>query len=79
LKLFLVIVLAAAVSPFGHKANAGEWATLFNGKGGSGGSITWVDPSTKTIYIMLQNMKGGDSALTSSTFLNTAAAAKPPK
>jgi CubicO group peptidase (beta-lactamase class C family) len=49
------------------------------GKGGAGGSIIWVDPSTKTIYIMLQNMKGGDSGLTSSTFLNTAAKAIPLK
>ena len=49
------------------------------GKGGSGGSITWVDPSTKTIYIMLQNMWGGDKNLTHSTFLNTAAKAIPPK
>ncbi len=49
------------------------------GKGGSGGSLTWVDPSTKTIYIMLQNIKGGDKNLTHSTFLNTAAKAIPPK
>jgi len=47
------------------------------GKGGSGGSITWVDPSTKTIYIMLHNISGGDSDLASSTFLNTAAKAIP--
>jgi CubicO group peptidase (beta-lactamase class C family) len=33
------------------------------GKGGSGGSITWVDPRTKTIYIMLQNISGGDKDL----------------
>jgi CubicO group peptidase (beta-lactamase class C family) len=49
------------------------------GKGGSGGSTTWVDPSTKTIYIMLQNISGGDKNLTQSTFLNTAAKAIPPK
>jgi CubicO group peptidase (beta-lactamase class C family) len=49
------------------------------GKGGSGGSTTWVDPSTKTIYIMLQNIKGGNPSLASSTFLNTAAEAIPPK
>ena len=49
------------------------------GKGGSGGSITWVDTSTKTIYIMLQNVSGGDRDLTSSTFLYTATAAIPPK
>ena len=49
------------------------------GKGGSGGSMTWVDPSTKTIYIMLQNAWGGDRNLTSSTFLDTAAKAIPSK
>ena len=49
------------------------------GKGGSGGSMTWVDPSTKTIYIMLQNISGGDKNLTHATFLNTAAKAIPPK
>jgi CubicO group peptidase (beta-lactamase class C family) len=49
------------------------------GKGGAGGSITWVDPSTKTIYIMLQNAWGGDKNLTQSTFLDTAAKAIPPK
>ncbi|MEE3199735.1 MAG: serine hydrolase [Planctomycetota bacterium] len=49
------------------------------GKGGAGGSITWVDPSTKTIYIMLQNAWGGDKNLTQSTFLNTAAKAIPSK
>ena len=38
-----------------------------------------VDPSTKTIYIMLQNVSGGDRYLTSSTFLNTAAKAIPQK
>ena len=49
------------------------------GKGGAGGSVTWVDPSTKTIYIMLQNAWGGDKNLTHSTFLNTAAKAIPSK
>lgn len=49
------------------------------GKGGSGGSMTWVDPSTKTIYILLQNVWGGDKNLTHSTFLNTASKAIPPK
>jgi CubicO group peptidase (beta-lactamase class C family) len=79
------------VEPVGHGAGnyyglafqvavepQGETAALTKGsfgKGGSGGSITWVDPSTKTIYIMLQNISGGDKALASSTFLNTAAAA----
>ncbi len=47
------------------------------GKGGSGGSMTWVDPSTKTIYIMLQNAWGGDKNLTHFTFLNTASKAIP--
>jgi len=45
------------------------------GKGGSGGSATWVDPSTKTIYIILQNMYGGNTEIVRSTFLNTAAGA----
>jgi CubicO group peptidase (beta-lactamase class C family) len=46
------------------------------GKGGAGGSMTWVDPSTKTIYIMLQNAHTHDKKdLISSTFLNTATAA----
>jgi CubicO group peptidase (beta-lactamase class C family) len=51
------------------------------GKGGSGGSMTWIDPRTKTIYIMLQNTKSGNNNknLTQSTFLNTAAKAIPPK
>ena len=49
------------------------------GKGGAGGSITWVDPGTKTIYIMLQNAWGGDKNLTQSTFLNTATKAIPSK
>ena len=49
------------------------------GKGGSGGSLTWADPGTKTIYIMLQNTKSGDKNknLTHSTFLDTAAKAIP--
>ena len=45
------------------------------GKGGSGGSMTWIDPSNKTIYIMLQNAWGGDRNLTHFTFLDTAAGA----
>jgi len=49
------------------------------GKGGAGGSITWVDPGTKTIYIMLQNAWGGDKNVTQATFLNTAAKAIPSK
>ncbi len=49
------------------------------GKGGSGGSITWVDPSTKTIYIMMQNTKGVPKNLCGPTFLNAAAAAIPAK
>ena len=32
LRVYLVIVLAAAVSPFGKSVSADEWATLFNGK-----------------------------------------------
>jgi len=49
------------------------------GKGGSGGSLTWADPSTKTIYIMLQNTKSGDKNknLTHATFLDTATKAIP--
>ena len=39
------------------------------GKGGAGGSKTWVDPSTKTIYILLQNVPGVNKDLTESTFL----------
>ena len=51
------------------------------GKGGSGGSMTWMDPDTQTIYIMLQNAKSGDKNknLTHSTFLDTAAGAIPQK
>ena len=45
------------------------------GKGGSGGSMTWIDPDTQTIYIMLQNAWGGDRNLTHATFLDTAARA----
>ena len=43
--------------------------------------MTWIDPSTKTIYIMLQNAKSGDKNknFTHSTFLNTAAKAIPSK
>ena len=32
LKMFLVIVVAAAAGLFGKSASAGEWATIFNGK-----------------------------------------------
>jgi len=32
LTVILVTVVAAAVSPFGKSASAGEWATIFNGK-----------------------------------------------
>ena len=73
---FYALAFQEAVEPQGKIAalTKGSW-----GKGGSGGPITWVDPSTKTIYIMLQNVSGGDRDLTSSTFLNTAAKAIPPK
>ncbi len=48
------------------------------GKGGAGNS-TWVDPSTKTIYIVMQNISGGDNTLGMQTLLKTAAKALPPK
>ena len=73
---FHALAFQEAVEPQGVTASLTKGSF---GKGGSGGSITWVDTSTKTIYIMLQNVSGGDRDLTSSTFLNTAAAAIPPK
>jgi CubicO group peptidase (beta-lactamase class C family) len=73
---FHALAFQEAVEPQGVTASLTKGSF---GKGGSGGSITWVDPSTKTIYIMLQNVSGGDRDLTSSTFLNTAAAAIPLK
>ncbi|MDP7286779.1 MAG: serine hydrolase [Phycisphaerae bacterium] len=69
---FHALAFQEAVQPQGETAALTKGSF---GKGGSGGSITWVDPSTKTIYIMLQNVKGVDRALASSTFLNAAAAA----
>ncbi|MEO1836775.1 MAG: hypothetical protein ABGZ49_14935, partial [Akkermansiaceae bacterium] len=73
---FHALAFQEAVEPQGVTAALAKGSF---GKGGSGGSITWVDPSTKTIYIMLQNISGGDKNLTSSTFLNTAAKALPQK
>ena len=73
---FQALAFQEAVEPQGGTAALTKGSF---GKGGSGGSITWVDPSTKTIYIMLQNISGGDKNLTSSTFLNTAAKAIPSK
>ncbi|MBT7740761.1 MAG: beta-lactamase family protein [Opitutae bacterium] len=73
---FHALAFQEAVEPQGPTAALTKGSF---GKGGSGGSMTWVDPSTKTIYIMLQNIKGGDKNLTHATFLNTAAKAIPPK
>jgi len=73
---FHALAVQEAVEPQGVTAALTKGSF---GKGGSGGSTTWVDPSTKTIYIMLQNISGGDKNLTQSTFLNTAAKAIPPK
>jgi len=73
---FHALAFQEAVEPQGPTAALTKGSF---GKGGSGGSLTWVDPSTKTIYIMLQNAWGGDKNLTHSTFLNTAAKAMPPK
>ena len=73
---FHALAFQEAVEPQGVTAALAKGSF---GKGGSGGSITWVDPSTKTIYIMLQNIKGGNPGLVSSTFLNTAAKALPQK
>ena len=73
---FHALAFQEAVEPQGVTASLTKGSF---GKGGSGGSITWIDTSTKTIYIMLQNVSGGDRDLTSFTFLNTAAVAIPPK
>ena len=73
---FHALAFQEAVEPQGPTAALTKGSF---GKGGSGGSMTWVDPSTKTIYIMLQNIKGGDKNFTHSTFLNTAAKAIPSK
>ncbi len=58
-------------------APEGRTATLNKGsfgKGGAGNTI-WVDPSTKSIYIVMQNISGGDSTIAIDTVLKTAAAA----
>ena len=73
---FHALAFQEAVEPQGPTAALTKGSF---GKGGSGGSTTWVDPRTKTIYIMLQNIKGGDKNLTHSTFLHAAAAAIPPE
>ena len=73
---FHALALQEAVEPQGPTAALTKGSF---GKGGAGGSLTWVDPSTKTIYIMLQNVWGGDKNLTHATFLNTASKAIPPK
>ena len=73
---FQALAFQEAVEPQGPTAALTKGSF---GKGGAGGSLTWVDPSTKTIYIMLQNVWGGDKNLTHSTFLNTAAKAIPPQ
>ena len=59
------------------QAPEGITATLTKGsfgKGGAGNTI-WVDPGTKSIYIVMQNISGGDSTIAIDTVLNTAAAA----
>ena len=73
---FHALAFHEAVEPQGTTA---VLTTGSFGKGGAGGSKTWVDPSTKTIYILLQNVPGVNKDLTESTFLNTAAKALPPK
>jgi CubicO group peptidase (beta-lactamase class C family) len=73
---FYALAFLEAVEPQGNTAALTKGSF---GKGGAGGSITWVDPSTKTIYIMLQNIWGGNKEIASLTFLNTAAAAIPDK
>ena len=58
-------------------APEGSTATLTKGsfgKGGAGNTI-WVDPSTKTIYIVMQNISGGDNTLGMQAVLKTASAA----
>ena len=44
------------------------------GKGGAGNTI-WADPRTKTIYIVMQNISGGDNRLGMQAVLKTAGAA----
>ena len=48
------------------------------GKGGAGNSI-WADPKTQTIYIVMQNISGGDNTLGMQTILETIAEVKMPK
>ncbi len=69
---FHALAFQEAVEPQGSTAALTKGSF---GKGGSGGSMTWIDPDTQTIYIMLQNAWGGDRNLTHSTFLDTAARA----
>jgi len=69
---FQALAFYEAVEPQGTTAALTKGSF---GKGGAGGSKTWVDPSTKTIYILLQNVPGVNEDLTESTFLNTASAA----
>ena len=60
-------------------APEGSTATLAKGsfgKGGAGNSI-WADPSTKTIYIVMQNISGGDNTLGMQAVLKTVAKAIP--
>jgi len=71
---FHALAFQEAVEPQGPTAALTKGSF---GKGGSGGSMTWIDPSTKTIYIMLQNAWGGDKNLSHATFLNTASKAIP--
>jgi len=75
---FHALAFQEAVEPQGPTAALTKGSF---GKGGSGGSMTWIDPDTQTIYIMLQNAKSGDENknLTHSTFLDTAAGAIPQK
>ena len=69
---FHALAFQEAVEPQGSTAALTKGSF---GKGGSGGSMTWIDPDTQTIYIMLQNAWGGDRNLTHATFLDTAARA----
>lgn len=63
------------------QAPEGSTATLTKGsfgKGGAGNRI-WADPGTKTLYIVMQNISGGDNTLGMQAVLETAAAAIDPK
>lgn len=48
------------------------------GKGGAGNRI-WADPSTKTIYIVMQNISGGEDTRGMETLLKMVGKALPPK